>query len=443
MLRCPRTNNSPSNYFFIVLLYLPFHADAVGLAPGLYCGTVTCYDVLEISRDEFNKTDLPKLYRKLARQFHPDRVKDEELRAEAEDKFRLVATAYETLKDDETRSYYDYYLDHPEERYYNYYQYYRLRTAPRVDVRIVIAAAILLISVVQYLSAHQKYREALRYAKEQVKFRHMAIEIARERGVLEFDKQTGKIKKKQRNGLDSELIISGIIEENISISGGYRPPRVFDTLAVQLVVFPIIATKLMAYLSAHQKYREALRYAKEQVKFRHMAIEIARERGVLEFDKQTGKIKKKQRNGLDSELIISGIIEENISISGGYRPPRVFDTLAVQLVVFPIIATKLMAWWFRWAIKYWVRREPYDDEAKLYMIRKNLKQSEEQFLATEPKLLDEYMVLELWNRTEFDRWKEAKDLEEKERLSNSGRYRQYKRFMKKQAGSTISFLDEM
>lgn len=59
----------------------------------------------------------------------------------------------------------------------------------------------------QYLSAHQKFREALRYAKEQVKFRHMAIDIARERGVLEFDKQTGKVKKKQRNGMDPEAII--------------------------------------------------------------------------------------------------------------------------------------------------------------------------------------------------------------------------------------------
>ncbi|KAL3089973.1 hypothetical protein niasHS_006425 [Heterodera schachtii] len=339
MLRRPRDSSSGPvlHFFLIVLCNLPFQIDAVGLAPGLYCGTVTCYDVLEISRDDFNKTDLPKLYRRMARQYHPDRVKREDLREETEEKFRLIATAYETLKDDETRTYYDYYLDHPEERYYNFYQYYRLRTAPRVDVRIVIAVTILLISVVQYLSAHQKYREALRYAKE-------------------------------------------------------------------------------------------------QVKFRHMAIEIGRERGVLEFDKQTGKMKKKQRNGQDSEQIISGIIEENISISGGYRPPRILDTLAVQLLFFPIIGAKLIAWWSRWAFKFWIRRQPYDEEAKLYMIRKNLKQSEEQFQATEPKLMEEYMACELWKRAEFDRWKEDKDKEEKERLSNSGRYRQYKRFMKKQAG---------
>lgn len=31
--------------------------------------------------------------------------------------FRLIATAYETLKDEQTRTDYDYYLDHPEERY--------------------------------------------------------------------------------------------------------------------------------------------------------------------------------------------------------------------------------------------------------------------------------------------------------------------------------------
>jgi len=52
------------------------------------------------------------------------------------------------------------------------------------------------------------------------------------------------------------------------------------------------------------------------------------------------------------------------------------------------------------------------------------------------------LAKELWKKPEFDRWKEAKDIEEKDKLANSGRYRQYRRQMKKQAGSTISFLDE-
>ena len=35
-----------------------------------------------------------------------------------------------------------------------------------------------------------------------------------------------------------------------------------------------------------------------------MAIDIARERGVLDFDKLTGKVKKKQKNGVDAEAVI-------------------------------------------------------------------------------------------------------------------------------------------
>lgn len=136
-----------------LLQLLPSPTAGIGLAPGLYCGLETCYDVLGIERDlgaEFNKSDLSKVYRRLARQFHPDRVRgSKEEREEAENRFRQIATAYETLKDDETREYYDYYLDHPEERYYNYYHYYRMRAAPKVDVRIVIVVAILIVSAFQ------------------------------------------------------------------------------------------------------------------------------------------------------------------------------------------------------------------------------------------------------------------------------------------------------
>lgn len=49
-----------------------------------------------------------------------------------------------------------------------------------------------------------------------------------------------------------------------------------------------------------------------------MAMDLAMERGLLDCDRQ-GKIKKKQKNGLDPEVIIGAIIEEKICIGGGYK----------------------------------------------------------------------------------------------------------------------------
>lgn len=48
--------------------------------------------------------------------------------------------------------------------------------------------------------------------------------------------------------------------------------------------------------------------------------------------------------------------------------------------------TKLryVAWNFSWFIKYHVKEEDYDDDAKSYLIRKNLSLSEEQFAVSFP-----------------------------------------------------------
>jgi len=328
----------------IIFAILVGVSDAVGLASGLYCGLETCYDVLGIDRDEFNKTSLPRIYRQLARKYHPDKIRDHSKKHEATERFRQITTAFETLKDDETREYYDFYLDNPEERFYHYYHYYRLRAIPKVDVRLVILGAILLISTIQYLSAKQKYSEALQYAREQIKFRNLAIDIARERRLLEFDKQ--------------------------------------------------------------------------------------------------GKVKKKQSNGANVEEVLGQIIEEKISISGGYKKESIKDTLLVWLLLSPIWLYHQAIWWSKWILKYWIRKEEYDEEAKIFLIRRNLKISEEQFNALEDDQVDEYFARELWKRPEFDHWKEEKDKEEREKLANSARYKQYRRYMKKQSGNTISFLED-
>jgi len=60
------------------------------------------YAVLGVARDA-SEDDIKKAYRKLARKYHPDVSKE----ADAEEKFKEVGEAYETLKDAEKRAAYD------------------------------------------------------------------------------------------------------------------------------------------------------------------------------------------------------------------------------------------------------------------------------------------------------------------------------------------------
>ena len=53
-------------------------------------------------------------------------------------------------------------LDHPEEMWRNYYRYYRRRVGPKVDVRLVLAVTISLISAGQYYFAWTNYNEAIK-----------------------------------------------------------------------------------------------------------------------------------------------------------------------------------------------------------------------------------------------------------------------------------------
>ena len=98
----------------------------------------------------------------------------------------MIYYRYEVLKDDESREEYNYMLDHPEEMWYNQYRYYRRRMAPKVDVRIVIAVTISVISAIQYYSAWANYDEAIKYLMNVPKYRIQATQIGTTRFEIEM-----------------------------------------------------------------------------------------------------------------------------------------------------------------------------------------------------------------------------------------------------------------
>lgn len=220
------------------------------LLEGLYCGKENCYDVLGVTR-ESSKNEIARSYRQLAKKYHPDLHREVQAKAEAEEKFKIVANAYEILKDEESRTDYDYMLDNPDEYYAHYYRYYRRRVAPKVDVRIVIVVTISIISIIQYYSAWQRYETAIKYFITVPKYRNRALEIAQQQGFLATDvghKKRGKSKSEQKE--EQESIIRMVIEEKMDIKGAYAKPTLFDILWIQLILSPYTLIKYIYwYLS--------------------------------------------------------------------------------------------------------------------------------------------------------------------------------------------------
>nr|XP_039273249.1 dnaJ homolog subfamily C member 25-like [Styela clava] len=208
----------------------------------MYCGEDTCYDVLGVTRDS-SKSEISRSYRKLAREYHPDYVQNkgaspQEIE-EAIEKFQQVATAYETLKDAQAKEEYDYYLDHPEEYYYNYYRYYRRKV--NVDVRYVIFGTITAISVFQYISWMTSYNTALNYMLHNTKYRNMAKEEAKSRGLIlekSAQRKKDKFKTQEEKKEDENAILRKVIEENADIKGGYQKPKISDVLWIQIFLLP-------------------------------------------------------------------------------------------------------------------------------------------------------------------------------------------------------------
>jgi len=312
--------------------------------PDLYCGDKNCYEVLGIER-EATKSEVGKSYRKLAGKNHPDRFRTPEDKADAEKKFMQIASAYEVLKDDEQREEYNYMLDHPEEMYSNYYRYYRRRFAPKVDIRIVIAVTLSVISGIQYYSAWSNYEDAIKYLAQVPKYRMQATQIAKDEGLLD----------KQR-------------------------------------------------------------------------------------DKKANRFKSKEEIKEEEEIIIRKVVEDKMDIQGGYAKPKITDILWIQLVFLPWTLCKWVHFYTRWLWKFGICKEEYAEEEKLYVIRKNMNLSQGQFDSLNDEHED-FLAQELWVSENFKEWKQTKEDETRVKMAQSGRYKQYRRYMKNHGTDRMTFDD--
>lgn len=328
---------------FAVLLSVQISVSEA-LFEGIYCGKENCYDVLGVTR-ESTKQELSKNYRALARKYHPDMHRTPEAKAEAETRFKQIATAYETLKDDESRSNYDYMLDNPEDYYRHYYHYYRHRVAPKVDVRIVLIVVISLVSVYQYYSALQRYDVAINYFLQQPKYRNRALDVARERGDYE------------------------------------------------------------------------------------------------DVPKKGAKKKSKQELKEETERVIRQVLEENMDIRGGYAKPKLSDVLWVQLLILPYTMYSYFHWYASWIWRFNIRKEPYEEEQKLYLIRRNMSLGQYQFDAIEDAEKKDFLKKELWVKEKYDIWHQEKEEEMKIKLAESAKHKAYRRYLKNHGEGRMTFDD--
>lgn len=218
------------------MLSIFYLSQAQAFIEGLYCGKENCYDVLGVARDS-SKAEISKAYRQLAKKYHPDVHRTQEAKDKAAEKFTLLAGAYEILKDDESRRDYNDMLDNPDAIYRHYYRYYRKRMAPKVDVRIVLAVTITVISAIQYYSAWHRYHTAIDYLVTVPKYRIKAVDIAKKEGFYGANKKRDR-RRKEEIKEEEENMLKKILEDQVDIRGGYRKPSIQNVLWVQLVMLP-------------------------------------------------------------------------------------------------------------------------------------------------------------------------------------------------------------
>ncbi|CAH1114483.1 unnamed protein product [Psylliodes chrysocephalus] len=214
-------------------------------------------------------------------------------------------------------------------------------------------------------------------------------------------------------------------------------PKV-DVRIVLIVTISIISA--IQYFSGWQRYDTAIKYFMTVPKYRNKALEIAKVDGLLSpEDKRGRRLKKETKEEVDN--IIKKVIEDKMDIKGAYAKPTIMDILWIQLVIFPYTLVMYIYWYLSWFLRHTLLRQPYNEEEKLYVIRKNMKMSVHQFNSQEDDKIQEFLDAELWIRENFDEWYKQEKEKAKKQLAENTKYKQYRRHIKNHGVGRMTFDD--
>lgn len=107
-----------------------------------------------------------------------------------------------------------------------------------MDIRLILAVCITIISGIQYYSAWDRYETAIKYLTTVPKYRLKALEIAKQEKLFDENAKRPRDKTKEKEKEEKEQIIRQVIEEKMDIRGGYAKPDWRQILWIQLVILP-------------------------------------------------------------------------------------------------------------------------------------------------------------------------------------------------------------
>ncbi|KAF8568066.1 hypothetical protein P879_05650 [Paragonimus westermani] len=336
-----------SNLFTsILLVFLACPTSVFARFGDIYCGNDNCYDLLNVNRND-DRDAIRRSYRKLAREYHPDRKRTPAAKQEAESYLRKLNIAYEILLDEEQRRDYDNMLDNPDQMYFHYYQYYRRRYSPKVDVRLVIGAIILICSALQYIGQWTSYNQALTYLARDPKHRTKAREIANAEGLL-----------------------------------------------------------------AVRRRDDGSRFTREELKERE-------------------------------EEVLRTVIQRTVDLRGDCSRPSFRRLLVVRLVLLPYTCLQWFLWITNWVWSYWILRNPYDDEAKVFLTRRRLGMSQAQWDGLGPSHQEGFLKKQLWIPAEYKAYMLSRAEELRVQAAEHSQHKRYRRYIKRVGGPPQLGMDDM